>query len=277
MLITLITPPKYIPTITLGGNGMNKYAIGKRIEACRIKLHMSTKELAAKINRSQASISRIENGKQGLSFELLQEIAEALQVHPFTLLSDPPPTVTPHKPAGALPGLRFSPNLLANALRGGRLRRNLSLETVARLLEVSVGELEAQEIGLACPAEAYLERMCELYGLDSAEIRSIKYFGEAVPEFARSLAYLQHLFAQVRHILRQYTAGDDANILQKIRPLFDSADTYRPLPPYTGNDEAGQLLNRLSLHLLNVIKDMDPSAAMQLAKAKRPNGDRPPK
>ncbi len=67
---------------------MNRYEIGRRIEAYRDRCKMSTQELAGRIRRSQATISRIENGKQGLTFELLATIASELRVHPFALLSD---------------------------------------------------------------------------------------------------------------------------------------------------------------------------------------------
>jgi transcriptional regulator with XRE-family HTH domain len=78
-------------------NAMNRYNIGRRIEAYRDRLKMSTQELAGRIHRSQATISRIENGKQGLTFELLSSIASELRVHPFALLADSPP------PADAFP------------------------------------------------------------------------------------------------------------------------------------------------------------------------------
>lgn len=69
---------------------MNRFSIGKRIEAYRDRRKMSTQELATRVDRSQATISRIENGKQGLTFELLSRIASELCVHPFALLSDEP-------------------------------------------------------------------------------------------------------------------------------------------------------------------------------------------
>lgn len=83
---------------------MNRYNIGRRIEAYRDRLKMSTQELAARINRSQATISRIENGKQGLTFELLSAIAEELGVHPFALLADDSPRPdTDDAPSAAAP------------------------------------------------------------------------------------------------------------------------------------------------------------------------------
>lgn len=69
---------------------MNRFDIGKRIEAYRELRKMSTQELAERIGRSQATVSRVENGKQGLSFELLSSIAAELRVHPFALLADDP-------------------------------------------------------------------------------------------------------------------------------------------------------------------------------------------
>ena len=50
----------------------------------REKAGISQKELANKLNTTQSVISRIENGKQNISLDMLQRIAEALgkkQIH----------------------------------------------------------------------------------------------------------------------------------------------------------------------------------------------------
>jgi transcriptional regulator with XRE-family HTH domain len=93
---------------------MNRYDIGRRIEAYREKRGMSTQELAERIKRSQATISRIENGKQGLTFELLSAVADELRVHPFALLSDDPArelAVLSGAPEAAAPDAAKSPGL----------------------------------------------------------------------------------------------------------------------------------------------------------------------
>jgi ribosome-binding protein aMBF1 (putative translation factor) len=62
-----------------------KYAFAKtRLELAiqiaeeREKAGISQKELANKLNTSQSVISRIENGKQNISLDMLQKIAGAL-------------------------------------------------------------------------------------------------------------------------------------------------------------------------------------------------------
>ncbi len=130
---------------------MNRYAIGRRIEAYRDKMKMSTQELAERINRSQATISRIENGKQGLTFELLSRIASELRIHPFALLSDEPLRSSVLLPATGKREGEYAPNLLANALHSGRIRRNLRIDAAAAMVAISQSELESIELALSSP------------------------------------------------------------------------------------------------------------------------------
>lgn len=236
---------------------MNKYAIGRRIEAYRDKMKMSTQDLAERINRSQATISRIENGKQGLTFELLSRIASELHVHPFALLSDEPLRSsvllpTPGKKEGA-----YSPSLLSNALHSGRIRRNLRIDAAAPLLGISQTELESLELAVSTPEDRLLDKMCELYGLSSREIRILKRFDEEVPEIARGLAYLQQIFSHVYTMIKQVDAGDEKRVLGKIGELLGSVDSDYPLAPDVSADDIGLFLNRLSMHLVNALKDQE--------------------
>lgn len=238
---------------------MNRYEIGRRIEIYRDKLKMSTQELADRINRSQATISRIENGKQGLTFELLSKIAAELRVHPFALLSDEPlrsSVMLPTTGKGEGGG-EYAPNLLANALHSGRIRRKLRIDAAAEMLGVNQVELEAMELALTCPDDALLARICELYGLSVAEMRVLKDFGQAVPDIAKGLAYLQQLFSHIYHMIKSTEAGEERRVLDKILKLLDSADTQDPLPPDSSSDDIGLFLNRLSLHLVNALKDQE--------------------
>lgn len=61
---------------------MDSKAIGRKVEALREKLGMTTTELAKKVKISQAQISRLESGKQGFRANTLIRIAEALGVKP---------------------------------------------------------------------------------------------------------------------------------------------------------------------------------------------------
>lgn len=238
---------------------MNRYDIGRRIEAYRDKLKMSTQELAERINRSQATISRIENGKQGLTFELLSSIAAELRVHPFALLSDEQlrgSVLLPTTSSGESGG-EYAPNLLANALHSGRIRRKLRIDAAAEMLGVNQVELEATELALTCPDDTLLARICELYGLSCDEMRVLKEFGQSVPDMAKGLAYLQQLFSHIYHMIKRMEAGEERRVLDKILQLLDSADTEDPLPPDSSSDDIGLFLNRLSLHLVNALKDKE--------------------
>ena len=236
---------------------MNRYDIGRRIEAYRDKLRMSTQDLAERINRSQATISRIENGKQGLTFELLSRIASELRIHPFALLSDEPLRYSVLLPASGKRDGEYAPNLLANALHSGRVRRKLRIDAAAGMLGVSSSELEAVELALSCPEDVLLNKICELYGLSPREMRILKRFGEDAPDVARGLAYLQQVFSHIYHMIKQVEPGEERKALEKISQLLDSADSEYPLPPDTSADDIGLFLNRLSMHLVNALKDKD--------------------
>lgn len=236
---------------------MNRYDIGRRIETYRDKLHMSTQELAERIKRSQATISRIENGKQGLTFELLSAIAAELRVHPFALLSDEPLRHSVLLPVSGKREGEYAPNLLANALHAGRIKRRLRIDAASQQLGVSPGELESIELALTSPEDSLLERMCDLYGLVASHMRALKQFGEEVTDIARGLAYLQQLFSHIHHLVQRVDDGEEGQVLSRIAELLNSADSDYPLPPDSSHDDIGLFLNRLSLHLVNALKDKD--------------------
>lgn len=237
---------------------MNRYDIGRRIEAYREKLNMSTQELAGRIERSQATISRIENGKQGLTFELLSAVADQLRVHPFALLSDDPPrapALLPETDEKAAAG--YTPSLLANALHGGRLRRRLGLDAAAEQLGLTRPELEAVELAQTDPDGALLARLCDLYALPLGEMETLRRFAGDAPGAARRLAHLQRLFSRVRQLIKSCEEGGERRALDKILDLLESADAERPAEPDASPDEMGLFLNRLSLHLVNALRDSD--------------------
>ncbi len=236
---------------------MNRYDIGRRIEAYRDKLGMSTQELAERIQRSQATISRIENGKQGLTFELLSRIATELRIHPFALLSDEPLRSSVLLPASGKREGEYAPNLLANALHSGRVRRNLRIDEASAMLDISASELEAIELAISAPEDHLLEKMSVLYGLVPRQMRILKHFGDDVPDIARGLAYLQQVFSHIYHMTKKVEEGSEKRVLDKLRDLLDSADSEYPLPPDASADDIGLFLNRLSLHLVNALKDKE--------------------
>lgn len=236
---------------------MNRYDIGRRIETYRDKLKMSTQELAERIHRSQATISRIENGKQGLTFELLSKIAAELRIHPFALLSDEPLRSSALLPPPGKNEIGYAPSLFANSVHSGRIRRNMRIEVAAAMLGVSPSELESIELSLSCPDNSLLEKICELYGLSPKELRQLISFGQNAPVVDRGLAYLQQIFSHIYNMVKHVEAGEEPKVIAKIAELLDSVDSDYPLPPDAPADEIGLFLNRLSLHLVNALKDND--------------------
>lgn len=236
---------------------MNRFAIGRRIESYREKLKMSTQELADRIQRSQATISRIENGKQGLTFELLARIAAELRVHPFALLSDEPLRYSMLLPANEKTNGSYTPTLLANALYGGRVRRQLSVDAAASLLKIQVGELESVELALSSPDDGLITGMCQLYGLPVQEVLALKRFGQDAPYASRGLTCLQQVLSHVQQAVNKVAPGEEAATLTRIRTLLSSSDAEKRIVVEGQNSDIGLFVNRLSLHLMEALKDKD--------------------
>ncbi len=207
-----------------GENAMNRFDIGKRIEAYRDMRKMSTQELARRIDRSQATISRVENGKQGLTFELLSRIAFELGVHPFALLSDEPQRGPMPLPAGAEAQKKESgPNLLANALRGGRVRTGLGIGAAADMLGIGEAEVEAIEGARRFPDDGLLGLMCDLYGLRIGEMRVLRELGAVEPALAGELAYLRRVVSHIHSLIEGRGAGEgeERRVLGRIRDILE--------------------------------------------------------
>jgi len=62
-------------------------AIGRKVQELRKARNLASTKLAKKVGISQAQISRLENGLQGLRSDTLLEIALALGVHPRVLVA----------------------------------------------------------------------------------------------------------------------------------------------------------------------------------------------
>lgn len=237
---------------------MNRHDIGRRIEVYRDKIKMSTQELAQRINRSQATISRIENGKQGLTFELLARIASVLHVHPFALLSDEPLRYSALLPPRVSSGSEeesgeYACTLLANALFGGRVRRGLHRAAAAAMLGVAAGELEIIELSLGSPEDTLLEQLCNLYGLSFEEMRILRRFDEEAPTLSRSMANLQRIFSRMYHMLQQSAPETERQTLDAIARLLESAKNNNPIPPET--DDPNTIPSSLSLPVLSALRD----------------------
>ena len=58
---------------------MDRKALGARIKAQRLKCGLSQEEFAEKLHCTSSHIGKVENGKVGVSIELLVSIANELQ------------------------------------------------------------------------------------------------------------------------------------------------------------------------------------------------------
>lgn len=65
-----------------------QYEIGNKLKYIReVKLNISQKELAEKCNLDPTYISRVENGKQNLTLDSLEQICNALRITIIELLN----------------------------------------------------------------------------------------------------------------------------------------------------------------------------------------------
>lgn len=67
---------------------MDRKSLGARIKAQRIKCGLSQEEFAEKLHCTSSHIGKVENGKVGVSIELLVSIANELQTTVDQLLQD---------------------------------------------------------------------------------------------------------------------------------------------------------------------------------------------
>lgn len=236
---------------------MDRFSIGRRIEFYREKLGLSTQQLANRINRSQATISRIENGKQGLTPELLTYIARELRVHPFALLSDEPLRHSILLPISEQNVGEYAPNLLASAIRAGRVREKHRIQVAAHLLELPQNELEMMEMGLTQPDDALLEKICSLYGMDLNEMRALVKFSQDAPDLSRRLACMQHMVSKIGHIAKKSQPGTETAALAKIGDIIDNADSEHPMPSDGPAENENQSLSGFSARFANALKKKD--------------------
>lgn len=87
-------------------------AIGQRIKRERLAVNMTQRELASQVNVGVPHISKIEAGRENPSDELLQRVAEVLELDPDELL-----LVAGRLPAEAIEDLAANPMLALQFLR----------------------------------------------------------------------------------------------------------------------------------------------------------------
>lgn len=205
---------------------MNRANVGKRVEKYRNRLRMSAQDLAQRIKRSQATISRIENGKQGVSIELLSKIAAILKIHPFALLSDEPMRHSVLLPvANTATGANII-NLSSYMLSTGRLRSHLTLEQAASHLGISPAELSMIEFGFSRPDEDLLTRLASLYAQDLRELLAMVKLEREAPDLSKRFVLLYQAARHVRDLAM--TESHDISSEQRlklIRSILESLDS----------------------------------------------------
>lgn len=240
---------------------MNRYDVGRRIETYRDKMKMSTQELASRIKRSQATISRIENGKQGVSLELLSQIAHELHVHPFALLSDGPLRHSVLLPiaSGRMGrtgrGNDYATNLLAHALAVGRVGRKMESAEAAGMLGISIDELESIEFGFSLPDPETIDAMAKLYGLEARDLQAIARLGREAPEVSKRLSFLYQMFAEIHHALKLADPAAPEATVARMRELLAGADSDAALLHGTAGAEAESFLKHMSSNLESAMQD----------------------
>lgn len=193
---------------------INLHDIGQRIAYYRARLEMTTQTLARKVNKSLATISRIENDKQAVSLELLVAIAEVLHVHPFTLLSDEPLAVTELIPT--LHKKEAVPGAFATFIVMRRKMGEFSQELAAQAIDIPLEDLRAIEYGVALPSPAAVERMGTLYGVDPAELNALIQLERDAPSLSRRMAAFGDFVLQLIRELDQSGHATEAQRVGRI-------------------------------------------------------------
>ena len=174
---------------------MNRKAIGKRIASLRTRRGMSTAQLADAIGKSQATVSRIENGKQGAAIEVIEQIARILDVDPLFLLTENVASIVRNQmvstgePVDA--AAQDSVCALGRGLLRARLGRGLTPEEAAIQLDIRDEDLDALEHGRAFPSPQLIERMKAVYGINSKEIYGLTYLKEIHPELSLRIGQME--------------------------------------------------------------------------------------
>ncbi len=172
---------------------MESSLVGQRISKARIKLGMSTQELAEKIGKSQATVSRIENGKQGVTLPLLLTLSRVLQTN-LTALID-------HDHVGGNEIQKYG-FVLQTILSVSRERAHLTLDLVAAETAIRPERLRAIEEGALQPVEAELEKLCVLYNLDYEPIFQIFFAEQHCPLLIAHLGKINYVLGECLDLLR---------------------------------------------------------------------------
>lgn len=172
---------------------MESSLVGQKISKARIKLGMSTQELAEKIGKSQATVSRIENGKQGVTLPLLMTLSRVLQTNLAALLDH---AVTP---VAEIQRYGF---VLQTILRTARERARLTLDLAAAEISARPERLQAMEEGDLLPEEDELQKLCTLYSLDYLPVFQVFFAEQHCPLLVSHLEKTNGLLSECLDLLR---------------------------------------------------------------------------
>lgn len=173
---------------------MENSLVGQRISKARIKLGMSTQQLAERIGKSQATVSRIENGKQGVTLPLLARIAKVLHTHPFILLGEGGETGGPE--------VQRLTVFLQNILCQSRQRARLTIEEVEEATGISAARLEGFERGMLLPDENELHALVVLYPVDYEFVNQMYIAEQRCPLLVSKLSTMNLLLKECLNIVR---------------------------------------------------------------------------
>lgn len=204
---------------------MQRKRVGQRISQARIKMGLSTQDLADRVGKSQATISRIENGKQGVSIELISQIAHVLRVHPFSLLTEQSASCQTSMLAGGVARIEESMSLLCHMLQTGRTRAHLNLESAAAALAMPINTLAAYEAGSKMPTQKELLRIADLYTLDAQHLEQVYRLEQDWPELAVRMRFLESTLADCYRVLVRsdgHASEEVRSLRQKLHSFFES-------------------------------------------------------
>ncbi len=186
---------------------MNNTVIGQRISNARNEAGLSTAEVARRIGRSQATISRIENGKQTLSLELLGAFARALNVPALSLVTDLPESGNCPIPRRLPPARDPNRKPLGRMLTAGRRRSRLTPQAAADALGITTERLSAFEAGGEVPDDDLLTRMATLYPLAEDELAGMAHLERCFPRLAGHFSTMEQLLAVFHGCLDRQASG----------------------------------------------------------------------
>ena len=169
---------------------MDKADIGRRMAGFRERRGLSMQDVAKLAGKSQATISRIENGKQTPNIHALAKLAGVLKVHPFALLSNDPVWHFAFLPSPETACPDGAARILAFFIAEARARQEIPLADAARRLEMNDGEMEAIESGFSIPSKAVTAALADLYGQPREEWAFLRDLEAKHPALSARLATL---------------------------------------------------------------------------------------